>query len=74
MVRCDICGVRFLLSARNVRGWQRRGREPRCSHCRWPHPSMTDEEREKFMVWWLYSSGLDVEELLEAAVALGELA
>jgi hypothetical protein len=32
---------------------------------------MTDEGREKFMFWWLYSSVLEVDELLEIAVGLG---
>jgi hypothetical protein len=31
---------------------------------------MTDAEREGFVAWWLYSSGLGVDELLELAAAL----
>ena len=33
----------------------------------------TDAEREKYVAWWLYDSGLDVGELLEIAVGLSLL-
>jgi hypothetical protein len=31
---------------------------------------MTAAEREKYVAWWLYESGLSVDELIEIAVGL----
>ena len=31
---------------------------------------MTSEEREKYVAWWLYESGLSVDELIEIATML----
>jgi hypothetical protein len=31
---------------------------------------LTDAERERYQRWWLYESGLDVDELLELATSL----
>ena len=31
---------------------------------------MTAAERERFVAWWLYSSGLEVDEVLEIATML----
>ena len=71
VVRCDVCGVRFQLTARNVREWRRHGRQPRCLHCRWPHKAMTDAERMKDRTWWIAQSGLSASELYGIAVGLG---
>ena len=32
---------------------------------------MTSEEREKYVAWWLYESGLEVDVLIEIAMNLG---
>ena len=34
---------------------------------------MSQAEREKYVAWWLYESGLEVDELLEIALALSAL-
>jgi hypothetical protein len=31
---------------------------------------MSEEEREQYLMWWLYSSGLEVDELHQIAVGL----
>jgi hypothetical protein len=38
--------------------------------CRRPVAELTAIEREKYVEWWLYESGLEVDELLEMAVGL----
>ncbi len=38
--------------------------------CRRPATVMTEAEREKFVAWWLYESGLSVDELLGIADGL----
>jgi hypothetical protein len=38
--------------------------------CRRPATVMTEAERETFVTWWLYKSGLSVDELLEIATML----
>jgi hypothetical protein len=35
---------------------------------------MTGAEREKYVAWWLYESGLEVDELVGIAVGLSALA
>jgi hypothetical protein len=35
---------------------------------------MTAAEREKYVAWWLYESGLEVDELVGIAVGLSALA
>jgi hypothetical protein len=35
-----------------------------------PPAAMTEAEREKYVTWWLYESGLDVDELIEMATML----
>jgi hypothetical protein len=47
------------------------GTSPKCVTCRRPATVMTDAEREKFVSWWLYDSGLDVDELIEIATEIG---
>ena len=70
LVECGDCGWRFELSVRNEYRHRSEGRKPRCETCRRPPLVMSDEEREQFLVWWLYSSGLELEELVEIAVGL----
>jgi hypothetical protein len=50
------------------------GTEPKCATCRRPASVMTEAEREKYVAWWLYESGLDVEELIGIAVGLDLIA
>lgn len=53
LVRCDECGCRFELSARNVRAWHSRGEEPICRECRHPRREPSEAERERMRRWWL---------------------
>ena len=41
--------------------------------CRRPATVMSEAEREKYVAWWLYESGLDVDELLGISVGLNLL-
>ena len=41
--------------------------------CRRPPVVMTEAEREKYVAWWLYESGLGVDELMGLAVGLSLL-
>jgi hypothetical protein len=41
--------------------------------CRRPVAELTAIEREKYVAWWLYESGLEVDELIGIAVGLGAL-
>ena len=47
--------------------------EPKCLTCRRPAVAMTEAEREKYVAWWLYESGLEVDELMGIAVGLSFL-
>ena len=53
---------------------RRDGTTPRCLTCRRPAVAMTEAEREKYVAWWLYESGLSVDELVGIAVGLSALA
>ena len=35
---------------------------------------MSEAEREKYVAWWLYGSGLNIDELIGIAVGLSALA
>ena len=41
--------------------------------CRRPATVMSEAEREKYVAWWLYESGLDVDELIEMATMLVDI-
>ena len=49
---------------------RRDGTTPKCITCRRPAVPLTDAEREKYVAWWLYESGLSVEELIGITVGL----
>ena len=70
-VVCDQCGDRFELSVRNEFRHRTEGTRPRCRMCRRPQKPMTDEERARYVDWWLTRSGLSLDELRELAVELG---
>ena len=49
---------------------RRDGTTPKCVTCRRPAVAMSEAEREKYVAWWLYESGLEVDELIELATSL----
>ena len=49
---------------------RRDGTEPKCLTCRRPAVAMSEAERERYVAWWLYESGLSVDELIEIATML----
>lgn len=73
-VECGECGCTFELSVRNEYAWRKKGLQPRCQLCRRPVAELTAIEREKYVAWWLYESGLEVDELVGIAVGLSALA
>ena len=70
-VTCGGCGERFELSVRREYQHRRDATTPKCLPCRRPAVAMSEAEREKYVAWWLYESGLDVDELVGIAVGLG---
>ena len=73
-VTCGGCGERFELSVRREYQHRRDGTTPRCVTCRRPAVAMTEAEREKYVAWWLYESGLNVDELIEIGSRLVAIA
>jgi hypothetical protein len=71
-VACGRCGCTFELSDRRERAHRTAGTSPKCMTCRRPPNPMTPAERERYLTWWLYESGLEVDELIEIATLLAE--
>jgi hypothetical protein len=69
-VVCRVCGTRFELTARNVRGWHSRGLDPVCAECRHPSKPVDAQTRVRMRRWWVEESGLSLEELREIAGAI----
>ena len=72
-VTCVGCGDRFELSVRREYQHRRSGGNAECLTCRRPEVVMTEAEHEKYTAWWLYESGLDVDELIEIAMGFAGL-
>ena len=51
---------------------RRDGTEPKCLTCRRPAVATSEAEREKYVAWWLYESGLEVDKLVAIATTLVE--
>jgi hypothetical protein len=47
---------------------RRKGKQDRCQDCRRPPIAMSEDERDEPIRWWLYESGLEVDDLLELAI------
>jgi hypothetical protein len=70
-VVCGSCGSRFTLSARNVNAARQRGQEPICGDCRHPRKPVDEATIRKLREWWLFESGLSLDELLEIGELIG---